>query len=84
VRYRDSIKIEPHLGTYARLLRHFRLSARREQLGSRWDDFYVIWCLGIFRKFVEENSVCLESGKNERYFTRRPVCIYVTASLNFS
>jgi hypothetical protein len=34
-----------------------RPSARMDQLGSYWKDFYEIWYLSIFRKAVKEIEV---------------------------
>jgi hypothetical protein len=39
-------------------------------------DFYEIWYLSIFRKYVEEIQVSLKSYKYNGYFTWRPRYIY--------
>ena len=39
--------------------------------------------LRIFRKFVEKIQISLKSDMNNRYFTRRPMYIYDSISLNF-
>jgi hypothetical protein len=38
-----------------------------------WKENHGIWFLRIFRIFVEDIQVELKSGKNNRYFTRRPI-----------
>jgi hypothetical protein len=52
------------------------LSARMEQLGSHWTDFYEIWYLRIFKKIVKKIKVLLKSDKNNGYFIWRPIYIY--------
>jgi hypothetical protein len=53
-----------------------RPSVRMEQRRVHWRDFHEIWCLNIFRKFVEKRDVSLKSDKINGYFTRRPMYIY--------
>jgi hypothetical protein len=60
------------------------LSVRMEQLGSHLTDFHEIRYLIIFRKFVETIQILLNSGKNNGYFTCRPMYIYDNISLNSS
>jgi len=55
-----------------------------EQLGSHWTDFHEILYLSIFRKFVEKTQVSLKSGKNNGYFTLRPVYIFLPNLAQFS
>jgi hypothetical protein len=59
-------------------------SVRMEQLGSHWTDFYETLYLSIFLKSVEKIQVSLKFGKNNGYFTWRPVYIYDNISLNSS
>jgi hypothetical protein len=40
-----------------------RLSVRMDHLGSRWTDFYEIWYLIIFRKYVEKFLFWLQCDK---------------------
>ena len=54
------------------------------ELGTHWTDFYEIWYLSIFRKFVENLQVWLKSDKSNGYFTRWLVHIYNIISLNSS
>ena len=44
-------------------------SVLMEQLGTHWTDFYEILYLSIFRKFVEEIQVSLNSDKSNGYLT---------------
>jgi hypothetical protein len=53
----------------------------RKELGSHWKDFYEIWYMSVFRRFVEEIYVSLKSYKNNGYFTWRPTYIYYNISL---
>jgi hypothetical protein len=50
-------------------LRHGRQSVRpsvlMEELGSHWKDFHEIWCLNIFRNYVEILSSLIEIGQAE-------------------
>jgi len=55
-----------------------RLSVRMEQLSSCWRDFHEILYLSIFRNFIEKTQDPLTYGKNNGYFTLRPVYIHVT------
>jgi hypothetical protein len=59
-------------------------SVRMEWLDSHWTDFHYIWYSGIFRKSVEKIRILLKSDKNNRYLTRRPMCIYGSISLSSS
>ena len=45
------------------------------------EGFNEIWYLITFRKFVERLQVSLESDKNNRYFTWRPIYIFDHISL---
>ena len=55
-----------------------RLSCRMKQLGSHWTDFHETSYLSIFRKFAQKIQVPLQSDKNNRHFTWRPLYIFVT------
>jgi hypothetical protein len=55
-----------------------------EQLGSHWTDFHEILYLNIFRKSLQKIQVSLKSGKNNGYFTWRPVHVFYHVSLSFS
>jgi len=49
-----------------------------QQLGSHWRDFHEIWYVSNFlRKSVEKIQVSLKSHKNNRYFTCRPIHIFI-------
>jgi hypothetical protein len=48
-----------------------------EQLGSQWTDFREIWLLSIFRKTVKKYKIPLQSDKSNRYFTWRPIYIFI-------
>jgi hypothetical protein len=50
--------------------------------GPYYTNFHEIWCLRIFRKFV--NKVSLKSDKNDWYITWRPVYINGSTSMNSS
>jgi len=50
-----------------------RPSIRMEQLGSHWMDFHESLYFSIFRKSVEKIQFSSKSGKNNRYFTWRPI-----------
>jgi hypothetical protein len=62
------------------LLRHVCLynclCVRVEQDVYHCTNFHDIWHLRNFRKYVEKIQASLKSGKNNRYFTWRPVYIY--------
>jgi hypothetical protein len=60
------------------------LSIRMVQLGSHWTDFHETWHLRIARKSVKKIQVSLKSDKNDVSFTRRPLHIYDSTSLNSS
>jgi len=51
-------------------------SARMKQLGTHWKEFNEISYLNIFRKSFEEIQLSLESGKNNGYFTWRPIYLF--------
>ena len=53
------------------------LSVRLQQLCYPFTDFHKFWYSNIFRK-----SISLNSDKNNRYFTGRPMYIYGNISLN--
>jgi len=55
---------------------------RMEQIRSHSMDLHKIWCLGVFRKSVEEVQVSLKSDKINGYFTWRQLYIYCNISLN--
>ena len=70
------------LGAFAKLLKatvNFVMtvcsSVRVEQLGSRRTDFHEIWYLSALRNSVEKIQFSLKAGKNNVYFTWRPVYI---------
>ena len=46
-----------------------RLSVRTEHLGSHWTDLHEIRYSSIFRKFVENIQVTINSDKQNGYFT---------------
>jgi len=48
-----------------------------EHLGSHWTDFHEILYVSIFRKSVEKIQVLLKVKKNNGYFTRRPIFIFL-------
>ena len=52
-------------------------SVRTEQLSSRSTDFDEIYYLIIFEKSIEKDQVPLKYEKNNVYFTRKPICIYI-------
>jgi hypothetical protein len=54
-----------------------RPSLRMEQLGSHWTDFYEIWYLSIFRKFIEKIQVSCKSDNNSGHFTWTPMHIFI-------
>ena len=60
------------------------LSVCMEQVSSHYTDFNYILYSPIFRIFVEKSQVSLMYDKNNKYFTRRPICIYSNISLNYS
>ena len=53
-------------------------SVRIEQLGSHWTDFHEIWCSRIFQNHREKIRVSLQSDKNNGYFTRRTIYIFLS------
>jgi hypothetical protein len=53
-----------------------------QQLSSHWTDFYEIWYLRVFRKFIKKIQLSIKSDKNNGYFTWRPMYIYDNSSLN--
>ena len=59
------------------------LSARMEQLGFHWTEFYEIWCLGIFRKSVQKIQVWLV-WQDKWVLNLRPVYNYNYTSLRCS
>ena len=50
-----------------------RLSVRMKQLGSHWTKFHKIWYFRIFRKYVTEIQISLNSDKNKGYSTWIPI-----------
>jgi hypothetical protein len=52
-----------------------RPSARIEQLGSHWTDFYEIWYSNFF-KSVERSQASLKSDNNNGYYRWRRICIF--------
>jgi hypothetical protein len=56
----------------------------RSQLCFHWMGFREIWSSGIFRKSVQNIPISLKSDKNGGCFTRSPVYIYDSISLNSS
>ena len=66
------------------LVMSVRLSVRMEQFSSPRTDFREIWIRGFFQKPVEKIQVPLNSDKNNRYFTWRPIYIYDNISLSSS
>jgi hypothetical protein len=78
------------LGAFAKLRKaniSFVMSVRpsisMQNLGSHRTDFLEIWYLNIFRKIVEKIQVSLKSDKNNGYFTRRPLHIFIISRLFF-
>jgi len=65
-------------------LRHVCPSVRIEQLGSYWRDLHDILYLSTFRKSVGKTRSLLKSGKNNRYFTWRPMDILYHISFRSS
>jgi len=68
------------LGTYAKLWKvtiSFVMSVHPSicmvQLGSHWTDFNEIWYLSVLWKSAKKIHVSLKSGKNNGYFTWRPM-----------
>ena len=59
-----------------------RPSVRVEQIDSHWTDFYAIWYLRVFRKYLEKIQLSLKSSKNNGFFTWRPIYNYYNISLN--
>ena len=54
-----------------------------EQLGSHYTDFHKNLYLRIFRKSVEKIQMSLKSDKNKRYFTWRPIYIFLAYLVHF-
>jgi len=54
-----------------------RPSVRMEQLCSHWANCHEIWYLSIFRKFVYNIQILLKSDKINRYFTWRPMKVFL-------
>jgi len=50
---------------------------RMEHFGSNLTHFHEILYLRIFRISVEKNQVSLKSDRNKRYFTWRPIYIFI-------
>jgi hypothetical protein len=83
-------RISPHfLGAFAKLrkatvsfLVSVYPSVLMEHLGSHWTEFNEIWYLSIFLKSVEKIQISLKYGKNNGYFTWRPIYIYDHISLS--
>jgi hypothetical protein len=48
-----------------------------EQLDCHWADYHEICYLRPFRKSIERIQISLESIKNKRYFTWRPIYILI-------
>jgi len=42
------------------------LSARTEQIGCQWTDFYEIWYLNVFKKSVEKIQSFIKIGQEWR------------------
>ena len=82
------------LGTFSQLCEEatisfiisFRPSVRMEQLCFHLTDFHEIWYLRIFFfwKSFEKIQVSLKSDKNVRYFTWRPIYIFVSCLAHIS
>jgi len=62
-------------------LRHIRPPVRpsvhMKQICSHLTKYYNNWYLSIFRKAVKNDQVSLKSGKNNDYFTWRPIAILI-------
>jgi len=54
--------------TFFMYIRLFRPSVRMEQLGSYWTDFYEIWYLNIFRKYVAKIQESLKHDQKKGAF----------------
>ena len=54
----------------------FVMSVRMEQLVSHYKNFYEIWYVKIFRKYVEKIQVSLKYDRNKEYWTWKLVDIY--------
>ena len=52
------------------------MSVRMEQLVSHYTNFYEIWYVKIFRKYVEKIQVSLKYDRNKEYWTWKLVDIY--------
>jgi hypothetical protein len=71
--------------TTASFVRSVRLSVRLEQFGSHWMDFHEIWCLFIFRKYVQTIKASLMLENKKVHFTWTAVWldhISLTSSYN--
>ena len=77
----DNLAVTLGIVYFKRLLASSCPSARMEQLGSHWTDFYEFWYLSTFRKSVEKFQVSLKSDKNNGYFTWRPIHSFYHISL---
>jgi hypothetical protein len=74
----DLAKLRTGTISFVMFVRLFiRPSVRMEQLGSLRTDFHEIQYLRIFRKSVVKFQVSLKSFKNKRYFTWRPIYIFI-------
>ena len=56
--------------------RHTSLSVCTHELDSHLTDFFEIWYIRRYRKCAEKIPVSLQSDKNNRYFTWRPLYIF--------
>jgi hypothetical protein len=52
-----------------------------KQLYSHWTDFNKVWHWSIFRKSVEKIQISLKPDENNRYFTWRPIYIFIISRL---
>jgi hypothetical protein len=57
--------------------RHARPSISMEQLGSHWADSQWSWFWSVLRNSVAQIQVSVNSEKNDRYFTWKPVNILI-------
>ena len=78
------------LGAFAKLweasvsfVMSVHLPVHMEQRGSNWTDFHEFYYSSIFLKSAEKVQVSLKSDKNNRYFTWRPIHIFLSCLASF-
>jgi hypothetical protein len=50
-----------------------------KQLGSHWTDFHENWYFSIFQNSFEKIQISLKSNKNNGYFKRRAMYLFITS-----